>query len=402
MGLGRYIAIFRAPGAAPLIVAAVIGRLPYGMNVLALILLMRAEGYGYGAVGLASGASGLAVGGAVAILSRLVDRVGQTRVLATTAVLVLACAGLLAAAVLAHAPLGVVTALAALAGASTPPVSPCMRALWPRLVGRERLDTAYAFDALTLELAFIVGPLLTAGLADGVSPLAALLTGATLQSAGALLFAAAAASRAWRPDAEAAGRRLHALAVPGMRTLVAALVLSSVALGALEIGVVAFADQESQRSSAGVLFTLWAVGSLTGGLWYGARTWRSPAYRRFLAVFAALTVGVLPLPLAGSMPALGALLVLAGLALAPLSAAGYSLVADLAAVGALTESYAWQIVGSVVGASLGAWVAGVLADASGPAAALALAPASCAAGLAIALAGRRSLGAGLLAAGRPG
>ena len=102
------------------------------------------------------------------------------------------------------------------------------------------------------------------------------------------------------------------------------------------------------------------------------------------------------------MPALGALLVLAGLALAPLSAAGYSLVADLAAVGALTESYAWQIVGSVVGASLGAWVAGVLADASGPAAALALAPASCAAGLAVALAGRRSLGAGLLAAGRPG
>ena len=119
---------------------------------------------------LASGASGLAVGGAVAILSRLVDRAGQTRVLATTALLVLACAGLLAAAVLAHAPPGVVAALAALAGASTPPVSPCMRTLWPRLVGRERLDTAYAFDALTLELAFIVGPLLTAGLADGVSP----------------------------------------------------------------------------------------------------------------------------------------------------------------------------------------------------------------------------------------
>ena len=118
-------------------------------------------------------------------------------------------------------------------------------------------------------------------------------------------------------------------------------------------------------------------------------------------MFAALTVGLLPLPLAGSMPGLAALLVLAGLALAPFTAAGYSLVADLAAAGSLTESYAWQIVGYVVGGSLGAWLAGVLADASGPAAALALAPASCAAGLAIAFAGRRSLGAGVLAAGRP-
>ena len=205
-----------------------------------------------------------------------------------------------------------------------------------------------------------------------------------LQSGGALLFATATVSRAWRPDEEAGGGRTRALAVPGLRTLVAALMLSSIAIGALEIGVVAFADEESQRSSAGVLLTVWALGSLTGGLWYGARTWRSPASRRFLAVFAALTVGLLPLPLAGSMPVLAALLVLAGLALAPFTAAGYSLVADLAAAGALTESYAWQIVGYVVGGSLGAWLAGVLADASGPAAALALAPVSCMAGLIVA------------------
>ena len=162
----------------------------------------------------------------------------------------------------------------------------------------------------------------------------------------------------------------------------------------------AFADHESQRSSAGVLFTLWAVGSLTGGLWYGARGWRSPASRRFLAVFAALTVGLLPLPLAGSMPGLAALLVLAGLALAPIHRSRLLAGGHLAAAGSLTESYAWQIVGYVVGGSLGAWLAGVLADASGPAAALALAPASCAAGLLVAFAGRRSLGAGVLAAGR--
>ena len=47
-------------------------------------------------------------------------------------------------------------------GHCIPPVSPSLRTLLPGLVGRERLDTAFAFDALQLELVFISGPLLAA------------------------------------------------------------------------------------------------------------------------------------------------------------------------------------------------------------------------------------------------
>ena len=47
---------------APLLVAGRIGRLPYGMSVLALILVLRAEGFSYAEVGVVSGAWGLAVG----------------------------------------------------------------------------------------------------------------------------------------------------------------------------------------------------------------------------------------------------------------------------------------------------------------------------------------------------
>jgi hypothetical protein len=45
--LRRYLDLLRAPGAAPLVAAATLGRLPYGMNVLALILLLRSEGFDY-------------------------------------------------------------------------------------------------------------------------------------------------------------------------------------------------------------------------------------------------------------------------------------------------------------------------------------------------------------------
>jgi hypothetical protein len=70
----RYLDLFRTPGVAPLLVAGAIGRLPYGMNVLALILLLRAEGFSYAEVGVISGAWGLAIGVTAPLLGRSVDR----------------------------------------------------------------------------------------------------------------------------------------------------------------------------------------------------------------------------------------------------------------------------------------------------------------------------------------
>ncbi len=84
-------------------------------------------------------------------------------------------------------------ALLAIAGGVTvPPVSASLRTLLPGLVGRERIDTAFAFDALQLEIVFISGPLLAAAIATLISPAAAVLTAAAMQTAGALGVAAVA------------------------------------------------------------------------------------------------------------------------------------------------------------------------------------------------------------------
>ena len=60
--------------------------------------------------------------------------------------------------------------LAALQGATIPPISASMRSLWSRLVPEETLETAYAFDAIQLELVFVIGPLIAAGLATALTP----------------------------------------------------------------------------------------------------------------------------------------------------------------------------------------------------------------------------------------
>jgi MFS family permease len=391
MGLRRYLDLLRTPGVPALVAATTVGRLPYGMNVLALILLLRSEGFGYAEVGLVTGAAGLAVGLTAPALGRLIDRLGQTRVLAATSVACLAANASLVAAALSGAGVVPLTALALLAGGSTPPVSPSMRTLWPELVGRERLDTAFAFDALQLEVVFIGGPLLAAGIAAWISPEAAVLSGVTMQAAGALAFAAAPASREWRPSADREQGRRGALGAPGIRVLVAAMTAAAVSLGVLEIGIAAFAEREASRSDSGWLFALWGVGSLAGGLWYGARSWPMPAERRFLLVSGVLALGLAPLPLAESMSVFAVLVVVAGLGLAPSTAAAYSLIGDLAPPGAKTEAYAWQIVAYVAGSSVGAWVAGAVVEAAGVETALACAPAFAAAGLLIAVSGRRSL-----------
>ena len=283
-------------------------------------------------------------------------------------------------------------ALAFVSGLCVPPVSPSLRSLLPSLVGRERLDTAFALDALLLELVFIAGPLLAAAIATAISPQVAFLTGLTLQVAGGLGMAASPYSRRWRPPPQEPGtRRAGALGTPGIRVLVLALALTAVALGALEIGIPAFAEEHATRDDAGWLFALLSVGSLAGGLWYGAREWGLPPHRRFLVVTGVLTAGLVPVPLAGSMPVFAVLVTVAGLGLAPSTAAAYSLIGDLAPASAVTEAYSWQIVGYVAGSAVGSWLAGVVVEQVSVAAALACAPVAAALGLLVALAGRRAI-----------
>ena len=392
MGLRRYLELLRLPGVTPLLLAAFVARLPYGVFALALILLLRAEGFGYASIGIVAAASGLSVGVAAPVFGRVIDRVGQTRVLLTTSVLGAVTGVALVVAAVSGAGTALLIVLALASGLTVPPVSASLRTLLPGLVGRERLDTAFAFDALQLEAVFISGPLLAAAIATVVSPEAAVLTAVAMQTAGALGVAAAPASRRWRPAEREPGHiRAGALSNPGLRTLVAALMITAISLGVLEIGIPAFAEQEGSRGDAGWLFALWGAGSLAGGLWYGARRWHSATAKRFLFVSAVLALGLAPLPLAGSLPAFAVLIAVAGLGLAPSTAVCYSLVGELAPEGALTEAYAWQIVAYVSGSAVGAWVAGVIVEEVSVTAALACAPAAAGLGLLVAVVGRRSL-----------
>jgi MFS family permease len=355
--------VLGTPAVARLFATSILARIPLAAVGIVAILRTRELTGSYAAGGAAAAAFALASGGSQPLLARLVDRRGQARVLLPGA-LVAATALAVFALLPAGAPLAVIMASTLVAGLATPPLGAAMRTLLPGMMGdRERLHAAYALESSALEITYVVGPLVLAGALAAWSTAAAALVCAGLLLGGTLAFLATPASRAWRPAATppAGHGWLGALRNPGVRTLLVLLALMGLTFGAVEVGVPAAAEAGGHRGAAGPLLSLWGLGSMFGGLL--AMRLRRPAgpVARLTATMCAMATGHLLLCVAGDLVLLGALLMLAGLSIAPSFAAGFGLTDGLAPPGALTEAFAWLgtgiAAGLAAGGALGGWAA---------------------------------------------
>jgi len=359
MRLRIYLDVLRTPSVGRLLSSAVLGRMPTGMAGLAIVLLVRGAGGSYAEAGVVAGTYSAALAATSPLLGRLVDRVGQTRVLAGCAAASTVSFAALATAGRAASPV-VLAGLAALAGASIPPVGACMRALWSDLLGRdEQLQAAFAVESTVQELIFVVGPPLVALLAAAFSPAAAVAGTAVLLLAGVGVFAAAPVSRAWRPRRRASDWA-GALRSPGIRAVLATIVLLAAAFGTVEVTVVAGAERLGSRTLAGPLLALWALGSLTGGLVFGSRASDRGPERRMIGLLGLVMAGMVVLAVATGLAQLAAGMILAGLGIAPAIACLYLLVNRLAPAGTVTEAFTWVTTAFATGFAAGNALGGSL------------------------------------------
>jgi MFS family permease len=385
----RYLEILRTPHVGALFAASLLARLPIGINGLAIVLLLREETGSFGIAGATAGALALGTGLGAPLTARLIDTLGERMLLALAAI---SAAALLAVIALAHAgaPVAALVATAFVAGAAFPPASSVMRTRYPVLfAGRpELIQGAFALDSVLTETIFTAGPLLTAGLVVLFEPAAALIVSAIALVAGSSALIAALPTGE-EPAEPAASGRLGALAAPGIRTLVASMLPVGFAFGALEVALPAFADAEGQPELAGVLIAIWSLGSVAGGLTYGARPRRGSLAGTHLRVAVLLPLSFLPLALASSPVTMALLVVPAGVLIAPLIATRNELAGRVAPPGVRTEAYTWPLTALIAGIALGAATAGALADATSWQAAVLAAAAAAAVGAAVS-AGRRS------------
>lgn len=344
------------------VAGAAVGRLPIGSEPLAVLFLIQAATGSFASAGVVEACFSVGAAVGLPLQGRLADRIGQTRVLVPAALVNAAAMVTLVLAADADSPLATLAAVGALGGVSFPSLSTCMRSLWGTLVDdRDQLQTAYALDAAVIELAFIVGPLLAAGITATASPSAAVLAGAVLTSTGTAMFAASRASRTWRPVV-VARHWAGPLRAAGIWVLGGASIGFGFANGALTLALTAFGEDHGATEIVGPLIAIQAVASLIGGVWYGTRKWQSPPWERYPRLILLLAIGFAPLALVSSVELMGLLMVFAGLAIAPATAVEYLLIDGLAPRGTSTEAQGWVITATVLGSGLGAVAGGAIVN----------------------------------------
>ena len=393
--LARYGSLLRGTGAAPALAASLLGRLALGTTGLALLLLVRDSTGSYAAAGATAAAYAVSFAAFAPVRARRADRRGPRGVLRLCSLVHPVV--LLALVLLARDDAGtaVLVVLSVLAGATVPPIGGVMRALWAGLAEtdpRVEVTSAYALEAVVIELCFVLGPLLVAVLTRTLGPASAVLAAGLLVLSGGLWLAATPALRRVVPHPEAVRGAAGPLSSPAVRSLLITVATTGASFGALEVAVIAFADETGGRPSTGaVLLAVWSAGSIVGGLAYGAVHSQVPHTRQLPVLVTALAVGsALPVLAPGTL-VMGLVLVLSGSAIAPYSACNSVLLGRAAPRGTVTEAFAWS--GSAIfgGAALGNVVSGLVVEHVGVRPALALPALAGALGLVATLATRRAL-----------
>jgi MFS family permease len=380
--VSRYLRILRRPAALVPFGAAVLARLPISMVPLGMVLLIQQVRGTYTSAGLVTAAYALGSASGAPLLGRAMDAFGQPQVLLPAATV---SAGMLTALAIASVHGvgdGPLIVLAAVCGLTFPVITPAMRGAWRVLLsGTEDLDAAYALDATAVETIFVGGPLLLSALLLAVPPVMPLLVTAGLLFTGTVGYVLSAPARTWVPAPPPDGpgtRAVSPLRARGMPAVLAVSAAMAVGFGHLDVAIAATAREVLNAPTAvGLLFAAVSGGSVTGGLWYGARTWRTPEHRRLPVALTGFALGLLVLggllfTVLAHLPAkarLGVLLPVlfaTGMSVAPSLIVQQSLVDGLAPQHRLGEAQSWLTTGLAGGSAAGTAIGGVLVDLAGP------------------------------------
>ena len=367
----RYRAVLGRPGAFRFSATAMVARLPISIDTLGIVLLVTGLGRSYGLAGALTATYTIANGLMAIGQGRLLDRLGQARVLPVVGSLFgVAIVALMVSLQSGWPDLAAFTA-AAVAGAAYPPIGSCVRARWSYVLAGEAtaIQTAYALESIIDEAIFIVGPTVATVLATTWRPWAGLAI-ALVSGVGGSLYLAT--QRRTQPHPHPRGGTSGARPPMPWRSVLP-LAVVCLALGSMfaaaEVATVAFSGEQGAKSYAGVLLALWALGSLLAGLVTGTLLWTRPAVFRVQVGSVALALVMLPLTFVGSMVVMGMALFVAGIAIAPTLIATMTATEQMVPGSRLTEGIAIMHTGIAAGLAPGAALAGLVIDAHGASAA---------------------------------
>lgn len=372
MSSANYRALLRTPGAAGFFVAASFGRVGVAMTGMGIVWLVHGRTGGFGAAGLVSG--GFAVAEAVGApqVARLVDRLGQTRVLPWALVGHAGAVGVLVGLVAGDAPEPLLVAGGVLMGASVPQLGAMSAARWAALLRSEgraaELPAAFALESLSNAVGYLVGPSVVSALAAAGHPGAGTVLAACVTVGGGLVFAARTGSAppVTGEGAEGRGARGGRSLLRGEVLVLMGLNLAiGVFFGAVQVSVTAFVVEHGAPGAAAPIFAVSNCGGLLAGWLYGLRGLRAAPPVQLLVATGTLLLGTLLLLAVRSPFELGLVVLLTGATIPPLLALFSVLAESTVDRAVLTQAFAWLGSAGAAGSAAAAAVTGWAVDASG-------------------------------------
>ncbi|MEW1807072.1 MFS transporter [Pseudarthrobacter sp. NPDC080039] len=385
-----------------LLLVGMIARIPHSAaGVLLTLHIVLTLGQGYAAAGAAAAVMTIGIALGAPWRGRRVDTVGLRTALIPSVV-----SETVIWSIVPHVSYQWLLPLVFVGGLLTLPIFSVVRQSLGVLAEGEQRRTAFALDAITTEMVFMIGPaagavvatsgfttagLTVVGVATSLAGLllmwfnpptrspaqtlecvedeqraaeAAVLSTAPghVQEAAAVLAPAGAAASAGQDGLHGRpGGGLSWFTTP-VSALFAVAAGAGMVLSGTDVGIVAALEIGGHQSEIGIVFVFWCAASVVGGLVYGAMHRPVPPVILLLGM-AALT---LPMAFAHDAWTLAFISVLPGLLCAPVLSAASEKVADLVSEERRGEAMGWYGSALTAGVALGSPLAGVFIDVMGP------------------------------------
>jgi MFS family permease len=383
-----------------LLLVGMVARIPHSAaGVLLTLHIVLTLNQGYAAAGAAAAVMTIGIAVGAPWRGRRVDTVGLR-----TALIPSVISEAVIWSVVPHVSYQWLLPLVFVGGLLTLPIFSVVRQSLGVLADGDQRRTAFALDAITTEVVFMIGPAAGAIVAtSGFTVLGLTIVGVSTSLAGLFLMWFNPPTRSPAQDEERSADERHAAeaavvsAAPahlqeaaaelvpagtsrpglGLRGKVAhnfawftatVAAVFAVAAGAgmvlsgTDVGIVAALETGGRQAEIGIVFLFWCAASVVGGLIYGAMH-RPVSPILLLLGMAALTI---PMGFAHDTWSLALVSILPGLLCAPVLSSASEKVADLVAEERRGEAMGWYGSALTGGVALGAPLAGVFIDGTGP------------------------------------
>lgn len=345
----------------------------FAVSVMLTLHVVQELGRSWTEAGVLAAAATLAIAVSAPWRGRLLDRHGLRRVLLPSLAVTAVCWSI--------APFSsywVLLGLAGLAGLFAAPTFSIIRQAVIAAVPDHHRRTALSLDGVSVEVAFVAGPvgaiwlstwwstswvLFAVQMLGVAAGLVLYAVNLPMQSADRLARARATDTARVVSTSGPALRRRLGWAGPRFLSLCAVAFASILVLIGSEVSLVAGVRELDEVPRLGIVLAGWGLGSIIGGLVYGGLT-RAISPYLLLAALGSLTV---PMALGGSVEQYALLSFLAGLVCAPTITATVDALADVVPERTRGEAMGWHGSAMTAGGAAGAPLAGVAIDVWGAA-----------------------------------